>query len=75
MLDEILGGNTGVLIATGAYGRKPNEAHWELGYDFKVARGPYFSIRDIPALKSEGYSEIQFYDLNQLDKPEFIRML
>ncbi len=32
---------------------------WEEGKDFKIAGGPYFSIRDKTGLKAQGYREIQ----------------
>lgn len=47
------------LIVQGAYGREAKREDWEQGEDFKIVRGPYFSIRDKEQLARE-YSEIVF---------------
>lgn len=31
---------------------------WEGNKDFKIAGGPYFSIRDMAGLKAQGYREV-----------------
>lgn len=49
-----------VFIATGAYGREAKEKDWKNGKDFQVCYGPYFSIRDVQAIKNEGYKFIKF---------------
>lgn len=51
-----------IMFAYGAYGREANIADWVDGRDFSTAgtTGPYFSIRDYAALRSAGYTEIQF---------------
>lgn len=53
------------LTALGAYGRKPTQADWNDGKDFRVYHpfgGPYFSIRDKDRFKADGYTEIGFFD-------------
>ena len=53
------------LHATGAYGRKPSMDDWLDGKDFRVANfGPYFSIRDVERMKSDGTYDVKFYDNN-----------
>ena len=54
--------SNGILTAQGAYGRNAVESDWKDGKDFKILSGPYFSIRDIKALKADGYTHIQFID-------------
>lgn len=49
-----------ILDACGAYGRQPKLRDWFKGLDFKIITGPYFSIRDIEKLKSDGWTEIRF---------------
>ena len=51
-----------IMFAEGAYGRESNIADWVDGRDFSTAGGcgPYFSIRDVKALRGAGYTEIQF---------------
>lgn len=51
-----------VISALGAYGRNATRADWDAGKDFKIASGPYFSIRDIPAMKEQGIEVILFVD-------------
>lgn len=61
-----------ILYATGAYGRKASLADWKSGKDFRVrltagslwVGGPYFSSRDVPALRKLGYESIRFFDDN-----------
>lgn len=47
-------------IAIGAFGRVANLTDWEVGKDFMIYNGPYFSIRDIAVLKQDGYTGILF---------------
>jgi hypothetical protein len=52
------------LNAIPAYGRQYKTTEeclkdWNEGKDFKIACGPYFSIRDIAILKADGYREIR----------------
>jgi hypothetical protein len=51
---------TKILQAQGAYMRQANLADWNAGKDFKIVYGPYFSIRDLAALKKDGYTAISF---------------
>ena len=49
-----------------AYGRRYQdtcymEQDWQNGKDFKVSGGPYCSIRDIEAIKNDGYDLIRLY--------------
>lgn len=48
------------VVARGAYGRSTNEADWLAGKDFRIVGGPYFSIRDLKAMKDEGIILINF---------------
>lgn len=51
------------ILATGAYGRKATKEDWLKGLVFRMqAGGPYFSIRDSKALRSEGCYSILFCD-------------
>ncbi len=34
-------------------------ADWLAGKDFKIACGPYLSIRDVPQLKAQGYRSVR----------------
>ena len=49
-----------MITVTGAYGREADEGAWEAGLDFRIVHGPYFSIRDIEALKGDGIDCINF---------------
>ena len=51
-----------ILYAYGAYGREVRQNDWHSGLDFSIGgtMGPYFSIRDMVALREAGYTEIQF---------------
>lgn len=49
-----------VVFAHGAYGREANHADWLAGKDFRIQFGPYFSIRDLPAMTAEGIVDIVF---------------
>ena len=51
-----------VLMVTGAYGRESCYVDWTMGKDFKIMSGPYFSNRDIAAIKAEGVEQIVFYN-------------
>lgn len=51
-----------VLMVTGAYGRESCYVDWTMGKDFQIMSGPYFSNRDIPAIKAEGVEQIVFYN-------------
>lgn len=42
-----------ILDCIPAYGREFSIDDWNNGKDFKVIDGPYFSIRDIPALSQD----------------------
>lgn len=51
------------LFAIPAYARQYDGKEdclkdWEGNKDFKIAGGPYFSIRDVEGLKAAGYREI-----------------
>lgn len=48
------------IVAQGAYGRATNEKDWEVGKDFQIVSGPYFSIRDVQAMKDQGIILINF---------------
>ena len=65
--------NTSYVTAFGAYGREAAEADWITGKDFKIVNGPYFSIRDIEAMKKEGIEQIIF--LNCLSNVAFYKDL
>ena len=54
--------NTDFVYAYGAYGRNATREDWVAGKDFRLAQGPYFSIRDVKAMKDEGISYINFTD-------------
>lgn len=47
-------------FATGAYGRPARREDWEAGKDFKIASGPYFSIRDKDEIRKSGCTQIEF---------------
>lgn len=52
------------LYAIPAYARTYRSADaclkdWNEGKDFKIACGPYFSVRDMVLLKANGYREIK----------------
>ena len=51
-------------MAEGAYGREANIDDWLDGRDFSMlgGYGPYFSIRDVKAIRDNGNTEIQFLD-------------
>ena len=53
-----------IMMAEGAYGREASVSDWKDGRDFSMAGGfgPYFSIRDVKAIKAAGNTEIQFLD-------------
>ena len=51
--------------ASPAYGRqyktnKEMRADWDAGKDFRLDDGPYFSIRDVEAMKAEGTRKLTF---------------
>lgn len=48
------------IVAHGAYGRDTVEKDWAEGKDFKIVSGPYFSIRDVQAMKDQGITLIDF---------------
>lgn len=48
------------VVAHGAYGRDTVEQDWTDGKDFRIVGGPYFSIRDIRAMKDDGITTINF---------------
>jgi len=59
------------LVLIPAYGRtyKTEAAvlkDWNSGLDFKIARGPYTSIRDIEMLKEEYLEVLIFWDTGEL---------
>jgi hypothetical protein len=67
------------LYAIPAYGRTyaSEQAcleHWNLGVDFKIAGGPYFSKRDMIGLHAAGYRDIKIsaLDYNPANKMEVI---
>lgn len=64
MLTNLIGGSLEVFLATGAYGRKSNLKDWQEGKDFRIlGTQTYFSIRDVQRLKDDGYTSIQFTDV------------
>lgn len=48
------------LELRGAYGRETSLADWKAGKDFKIEGGPYCSIRDVEAIRAEGFDLIEF---------------
>lgn len=53
------------LTVSGAYGRVYLDAEsvlkdWFAGKDFKIVDGPYCSKADLPNIRDEGYSHIEF---------------
>lgn len=61
------------IVAHGAYGRDTTENDWTEGKDFKIVGGPYFSIRDIAALRSDAVTTINF--VNQRGYTVFVKEL
>lgn len=66
-IDEILGTETKVVLIP-AYGRKYDTAQdmmnaWHNGFDFKILRGPYCSVRDVEKLSSD-YDKLILLNLN-----------
>lgn len=53
-----------IMMVEGAYGREADYNDWLDGRDFSMlgGLGPYFSIRDVKAIKAAGNTEIQFLD-------------
>lgn len=52
-----------ILVAHPAYGRSYDTTEacvkdYNEGKDFRIFKGPYFSIRDEPELKKQGYEEV-----------------
>lgn len=52
-----------MLVALPAYNRNYDTSEacandWEGGKDFKIANGPYFSIRDVKLMKDQGYTKV-----------------
>lgn len=52
-----------MILLVGAYGRAYKtlddaEADWNAGKDFKIFKGPYCSIRDLPLLKEMGHGVV-----------------
>lgn len=48
------------VYVKGAYGREALEADFKNGRDFQILHGPYFSIRDLEAMKAEGIDQLIF---------------
>lgn len=61
------------VYAKGAYGRVANETDWNKGKDFQIVYGPYFSIRDLVAMKAESINQIIF--VNSLNNVVWIKDL
>jgi hypothetical protein len=60
------GFNRTELLLEGAYGRtyaQPEQAlaDWNAGKDFRIVHGPYCSVRDLEAIKAEGYTSLHFF--------------
>ncbi len=54
------------LRALPAYGRQYDDAasverDWNAGKDFKIVRGPYFSIHSVAKLLADGYTEVWIF--------------
>ena len=62
-----------IVYATGAYGREANKPDWLAGKDFQIQSGPYFSIRDIAAIRKDEVTDIVF--VNRRNSVVFVENL
>lgn len=66
--------NKGMVCLTGAYGREAAESDWNNGKDFKIVSGPYCSIRDSEAIKTDnGSDSMQLVFVNARGSVLFIK--
>ena len=52
------------VYVKGAYGRTATKTDFNNGKDFQIVYGPYFSIRDLEAMKAEGINQLIFVNAN-----------
>ena len=64
MKDPLSFASNSFLSAVTAYGKPCTLERWLAGGDFRIltpgGMGPYFSVRDVDALRKEGYTRIYF---------------
>lgn len=65
MSKDIVAHNPKVLAVIGAYGRRATLEDWKTGKDFKILKGPYCSIRDVPRMKADGYDAVVLLCMNE----------